>query len=311
GIKTDSVGNSYIAGGYIGKAIFGNDTLPSYSSRQYGIFIAKFDSNGNCKWAKAAWDTGGIAFEASEIIDIDKWGDVYTIGIISGGIYFGCDTLRPNPNSTFLVKLDSSGNCVWDKLVNNATAIALHVNRNGNSYLGCTYNSSASIGTCNVSGAGFFIVRLDSAGNCIWTETATGSSIPASIAIDYNGNCHITGDIIGNTSFGSTILTNPNGTISVLVAKLDVPTGTGEALENPNIFNIYPNPSAGGYTLQISASLLNSQLTIYDTQGRNIFQTKIVQENPQINIPSLAKGMYYVKLTTPQGQSIEKTIVQQ
>jgi hypothetical protein len=282
-----------------------------YSNSHPEIFIAKFDKNGTCLWAKAPWDTAIGGFETTESIGIDQWGEVYVTGDCQGNVYFGCDTIKEN---SFFVKLDSSGNRIWDKAIKNATATALRVGQKGSSFITGTYTSNSYLGVCNIStsGSGIFITKLDSMGNCVWTQLADGNSKSYGIDCDYSHNCYIIGGIYSNTEFGSITLTNSASLPpSILVAKLDVSTGIIEISNSPNTFNIYPNPSAGGYTLQISASLLNSQLTIYDTQGRNVFQTKIVQENPVINIPSLAKGMYYVKLITPQQQSTEKTIVQQ
>lgn len=304
-IKTDSIGDSYIAGAYWGgTAIIGTYTLTANNNG--GMFVAKFDSSGNCLWAKAPWDSAG---GGPTSIGIDKWGDVYCIGTNLGAISFGCDTLVVNNSSSYIVKLDKMGNCLWDKLINNSMPY-LHVDPQGNCYIAGNQGASASIGTCSLSGTGLFVVQLDSAGNCQWTQTATNAGTEG-IDCDWNDNCYIAGGMISTATFGSTSLTDPNSSSSVFVAKLDVASGIDALVKNPNTFNIYPNPSAGGYTLQISANLLNSQLTIYDTQGKLIFQTNITQQNPEINIPSLAKGMYYVKLLTPQGQSMEKSIVQE
>lgn len=304
-LQADSIGNTFVAGTYTGTVIFGTDTL--HPKLGGGGFIARYDSSGNCIWAKAD-------YAAPVAIGLDKWDNIYLAARSYDTIYFGCDTLRfpASPSSYFIAKFDSAGNCVWDKVIsNNAACYALHTKPNGNCYIVCSYNSSASIGTCNASsGPAIFVAGFDSSGSCDWIQTA-GFCEPNGIGCDNSGNCYISGGISQNTTFGSITLTNPS-TQSILLAKLGAVTGTGHShISSSSTFNVYPNPSAGGYNLDISPDLLNSQLTIYDVQGRTVFHAKIEQQNPQINIPALAKGMYYIQLITPQGESLEKTIVKQ
>ncbi|MCC6600928.1 MAG: T9SS type A sorting domain-containing protein, partial [Crocinitomicaceae bacterium] len=74
-------------------------------------------------------------------------------------------------------------------------------------------------------------------------------------------------------------------------------------------FNIYPNPSDGSYTMDISADLLRSQIYIYDSMGRLIFQTTLSKSTTTINLPELSSGVYLVKLQTADGQSVDRSIV--
>ena len=112
------------------------------------MFIAKFDSSGTCLWAK-----GGYPATLAGM-DIDRWDNVYITGYVGGSttkIDFGCNTIAVNAFSSFMVKLDNLGNCKWNKILNNIGNIGLHVKQNGSSDLLCTYNTSATLGSCNVS----------------------------------------------------------------------------------------------------------------------------------------------------------------
>lgn len=60
---------------------------------------------------------------------------------------------------------------------------------------------------------------------------------------------------------------------------------------------VYPNPSKGRMTLAIGSNdLLDSRAIIYDNNGRTVQQLFVVSTAQTINIESLAKGIYYIKL---------------
>ena len=74
-------------------------------------------------------------------------------------------------------------------------------------------------------------------------------------------------------------------------------------------FIIYPNPSDGSYTLKVSPDLLESQIYIYNAMGQEIFQTGLSESNTTIKIPNLTRGVYIVKLQTPNGNTMQQSIV--
>jgi len=308
-IKADSIGNTFICGGDTAMAIMGNDTLHGGTTGE--SFIAKLDSSGNFLWAKGpSWDTNA---NGPYSIGIDKWDNSYMVGVSYGKIVFSQDTLSLNSNSAYVVKYDSNGHFVRDKAVNNGAADAISVSPNGINYVSGSYNSTVSLGGFSVSGGpGIFIAAFDSAGNCLGMQSALGSIYSSSVAGDKNGECYTTGSVYNNSTFGSINLPVTVGNESVFIAKTNRLTSTGTGLRQiSETFNVYPNPSAGGYTMQVSSDLLNSTMFIYDINGKLIFQDKIIQQQSQIEIPSLSNGMYLIKLNTPNGATLQKTIVKQ
>src|ERR1017187_277119 len=105
GIAVDSSGNSYVTG-YLGSSPI---TFGSIILTNPGMFIAKYNANGNVVWAKSLGDN-----DAGNGIAVDDSGNSYVIGsYASSTITFGTTTLTNDSaglGDIFVVKYDSSGN---------------------------------------------------------------------------------------------------------------------------------------------------------------------------------------------------------
>jgi hypothetical protein len=78
---------------------------------------------------------------------------------------------------------------------------------------------------------------------------------------------------------------------------------------------VYPNPTSGVFNIAISnASFSELNITITDIQGKIVFnetdKNTASEYNKQINLETLGKGIYYVKLSTETGVKIKKLIIQ-
>ncbi len=82
------------------------------------------------------------------------------------------------------------------------------------------------------------------------------------------------------------------------------PIGISEMDEEDTTILLYPNPAQN--TFQIRSSLTIEQLTIYDISGRVLKQ--VSDPESVIEISSLAKGIYWVKLKTEKGEVMRKVI---
>src|ERR1700722_1193809 len=95
-IKADAHGNSYITGYFYDTANFGPFTIVSKGLQD--IFIAKYDPNGNCLWAR---DCGGSSSDIGNGIAVDFRGNVIVTGQFRDTASFG---------SFNLVSVDSNVN---------------------------------------------------------------------------------------------------------------------------------------------------------------------------------------------------------
>lgn len=200
----------------------------------------------NFQWAKAfiaPSSTNG--YSRSNAIAIDFSGNVFSTGYFWGTIDFdpgiGTYTLLPSGVSTYVTKLDASGNFLWAKQFIGGTSggagNALTTDANGNVYIAGNFESTVDFdpgpGTFNLTSAGnkdVFICKLDANGNFMWAKRIGSNSISLpgdgveSIKLDTFGNVYTTGYFSGTVDFnpgsGSYNLTSI-GSSDVFISKLD------------------------------------------------------------------------------------------
>ncbi|HRG00733.1 MAG TPA: T9SS type A sorting domain-containing protein [Bacteroidia bacterium] len=88
--------------------------------------------------------------------------------------------------------------------------------------------------------------------------------------------------------------------------KLGLTTGINEDLFKLNRVLVYPNPCDG--LLNISYVNTLKEIEVFDNLGSLVFITKI-DDNDQINLSSLSKGMYFLRIFTGEQYHMEKVIV--
>ena len=71
--------------------------------------------------------------------------------------------------------------------------------------------------------------------------------------------------------------------------------------------NISPNPTTGSLTV-ISPSVIIDTIEIIDIQGRMIYSENLNTKNATLDITSLDAAMYFIKIYTPQGNSIKRIV---
>ncbi len=228
-IATDTNGNSYVTGSFVGTAIFGNTTLNSIGS--YDIFIAKLDTYGNFLWAKKA---GGTSSDSGYGISIDNSGNSYVIGCFEGTANFGSTTLTSSGSrDIFIAKLDTYGNFLLAKKAGGTSSddgYGIAVDSSGNSYVTGSFLGTANFGgislvNSSTSDTDFFIAKLDSSGNFLWAKKAlisygTSNDIGRGIATDSNGNCYVTG-VFEDSAYFDSIYLFSSGNKDVFITKLD------------------------------------------------------------------------------------------
>ncbi len=136
-IKVDNLGNIYTTGYFANTVDF--DPGPGvYNILGHNCFILKLDSTGSFLWARAV---GGYATQGYSI-DVDNYGNVYTIGIFGSGDFdpgVGIYTLTTHGlYDMFISKLNDVGNFVWAKGIGGKEidqVLSIKVDLNNNIYL--------------------------------------------------------------------------------------------------------------------------------------------------------------------------------
>jgi len=100
--------------------------------------------------------------------------------------------------------------------------------------------------------------------------------------------------------------TNPN-THSIIRLKV---TNTAAINDINSIkLRVYPNPTVDLIYVQLETYQENILAEITDYSGRSIGSCKLENSNTPLSVVKLAKGSYYLKLTSPEGVSVVTTFI--
>ena len=239
-ITTDAFGNVYITGYFEGTVDFdpGAGTFNLTSVLDDNFFVLKLDAAGNFAWAKTM--DGGVSNDNSRSITTAS-GNVYNTGSFRGTADFdpGAGTYNltsAGDDDIFVQKFDAVGNFTWAKPMGGAgydVGKSITTDASGNVYITGYFSDTVDFdpgaGTFNLSSAGsqdIFVLKLDAAGNFLWTKAmgGTGWDESNSIITDAFGNVYITGNFSGTVDFdpgAGTFNLSSAGSQDIFVLKLD------------------------------------------------------------------------------------------
>ena len=73
-------------------------------------------------------------------------------------------------------------------------------------------------------------------------------------------------------------------------------------------FTIYPNPSTGNFTLSFNQEVENGSVQVLDYTGKIILEKNSLESNMIFDISNIPSGLYFVKVVSANGISMEKLI---
>ncbi|MES2764753.1 MAG: SBBP repeat-containing protein [Bacteroidota bacterium] len=314
-VTTDTFGNIYVTGYFKNTSIV-FDTITLQSRGKNDLFIVKYDSNGQVKWAKSA---GGNSKETSMIfsrgITADKNGNVYLTGEFYGtSISFGDSTFSSENNTNylvnyFIVKYDSSGGVKWANTTTgdmNVSGYNIHMDITGHPWVVGYYSGqSITLGSTkliNTKGIFYdiFIAKYDSIGNILLAKSVggTNSDFGFGITSDSSGSIFITGCFFSSdVDFGTKTLTNSKTDLAdIFIAKMNFPvTGIEKEPKSGTQLNIFPNPTASQFHIT-NLEPGNWTITIYTLDGQSVFKKELTEANAMIDLSGKAKGAYVYRL---------------
>ena len=185
---TDSAGNVYVCGRFIGQGSPTINGTPITSFGGYDIFVAKFNCLGNLLWVKTAgnFDYGDDAMS----LVLDNFGHLYVTGEVYSSPFssycnFMGDTIIDDVNDMFLCKMDTSGNLLWVKWAAPNTGsfntgslpYKLNLTPNGNPTV--LFNlpvAGAFWSGDSINTRGIYISEFDTAGNLLQVNTISSSN---------------------------------------------------------------------------------------------------------------------------------------
>ncbi len=77
-----------------------------------------------------------------------------------------------------------------------------------------------------------------------------------------------------------------------------------------NNLKISPNPANSVLNIEVESIIGDAQIEIINTQGQIVFSKKVNDKNTSINIETLSKGIYFVKLIDDKNWQVKKVIVE-
>jgi hypothetical protein len=108
--------------------------------------------------------------------------------------------------------------------------------------------------------------------------------------------------------YNASVYTYTNGTLNetnaFLVSKAN---SVNNINSGENTCTIYPNPTTGKFTIQISNSvnlLVNSQIEIYNILGENIYQAKLNSYTTELNFSTKPNGIYLYRIISEKGEDV-------
>ena len=227
----DKLGNIYQAGYFHGTIIFGNDTLINNNGIFAKAYLTKYDSAGNCQWAKQT--INGIS--VLNDIAVDAYNNIYAIGIYDTIVAIDDQTLN-NPYAIydwqdyqyyFVAKFDHTGNVSWIRDVGEVKVSALatynakiSIDGDNKLLIGFTFSDTAVVGNNtmynshdvnNQHTGDVLIAKYDTALNPLWSTSFGGNHDDRlfSIAATQGGDFYISGLIHSDSiTFGNYTLVN-------------------------------------------------------------------------------------------------------
>jgi hypothetical protein len=242
GITVDKYGNVYIVGIFRGTNVDfdpGTGNLLLSSNGGDDTFFAKYDSSGNCLWAKSI---GGTNDDIGMRILVDETGNVYIAGWF-GSIQVDFD---PGPGTHILsaeaitniwfAKYNNDGNFIWAYSMGGNWMAAIHdisFDQNGlllsaGYFCGTNVNFNPKPDPVLLSSIGnsgdIFFAKYDTSGACIFAKSCGGSNyeVANTIRTDLSGSIYIFGPFKSTVDFdpgiGTAALTSA-GNFDIFFAK--------------------------------------------------------------------------------------------
>lgn len=224
GICVDNTGNIVITGRYSDAAKFGSGATVLTATGSFDVFVAKYDANGELKWAKSSGDAG---YDAGNSVSTDDKGNVHVTG------EFHISSFQGSAAKIFVTKYDNAGNVSWSIQAtdhgNFHFSNDIKTDNSGSSYITGNFFSKLSFDGNKTITTGHpeseaFVGKIDKDGKVVWLQkagAASGYVISNGIDIDAAGNSFIIGYYRGNVNFQSLTMPVPDGIYDSYVAKCD------------------------------------------------------------------------------------------
>lgn len=283
--------------------------------------LVKTDTNGSVKWYRNG--RSDIPTSGMRALGVDATGNAYVAGHFDTTYYFCSQTFTYSGSSggrdSYLAKLGSSGNLLWLSVIKStdyAGILASHTDDAGNTYLTGSFSGQCIFGNDTITSTGtedFYVARYNTSGTCMGVVAYYGVS-PSGICQDSSGNFILVGSTLGFEYSDSTYVTN--GLDDIFIGKHTAISGTtsSKTIEPDGFLNIYANPNAGLFTIEVPQAVQNNnaQLQIYGPLGELVKDepTDISNSRVSVNLGEVVRGIYTVVLQSSSRRFTGRVVVE-
>lgn len=257
----------------------------------FDYWVIKISSTGVLEWQKAL---GGTGWDSGTSIIQDTDGNYVASGYSSS--INGDITGTHGGGDAWVVKLDTTGNIIWQKALggtNGDFLFYIQQSADGNYLLAGDTDSNNGDATGNHGSLDFWALKLSSSGDVLWHKCMGGSSEETAVSlIEGSDGSYM---VSGYSSSADGDLTINHGQRDIWIVNLSNDLGIEENANN-SLFSFYPNPTKDELHLNINPSIINHSYKIYD-QLSKVIQTGILKtDSPTIQIGDLTTGIYFLDI---------------
>jgi hypothetical protein len=317
-------GAIYVAGYYVGGAVFGSTAVPSIGS--FDLFVTKLVDAGST--GSFAWTQYGGGPSSDQALAVAVSGSsVYVAGSFTNAATLGPLALANGASGNALVaKLNDAGSSAsftWAQTAGGSgtdVAQALAV-AGSDVYVAGYVGGPAAFGGLGTLGAGSFDVfatKLTDAGasaSFAWLQTAggPGDDFASSLAVDPDGRVYVAGTVAPPATFGALTVASSGSARTSFVGVLAAgPLAASKATPLVGL-ELYPNPAHGRATVQVPAvpGAPIATLTVLDAMGRTLrTQSAATNARAELDLTSLAPGLYAVQVAAGGQLATQRLVVE-
>lgn len=283
-------------GGFV---LAGNTTINYFADPSMGIdyWIAKLDSNGAILWEKIY---GGSADDLATDVKQTPDGGFIVCGYTTSndldvtGNHFS-EVQNGFLSDYWIVKLDSSGNIVWQKCYGSTgddEAHSILIDSDGN-YVVAGYSSVEDGDVSETNGSwDVWILKINQQGDILWEKNYGGGWIDqASSLVKTTDNGYIVAGETYSTD-GDVSTSIPEPYVNFWIVKLSANT-LSSSESTTNTLQIIPNPTTD-YLYIENGIETSSKATIFDLAGKKLSEIEYAAN--QIDVRHLSNGMYILTI---------------
>lgn len=308
-IACDKTGNTYVTGD-------GNKDPNTGNSG----FLAKYDDDGIIQYIKYVPQTPKIIYATNNEVYLAGEFSVNSINI-SGSTY-SCD---PQYVNWYLLKMDTSSNVVWHKIIGNTTNIgSIALNENGDLFVGGSY-SNFKIDNYNLTtnSGEIFIMKINSLGSIKWIKNSisgatSGVATISDIELDTDDEITFTGTLYGSHNFDNItafVQSNMDGDLMIgHLSTASIVNTIEESMPSSN-FIVFPNPTGSSINIKGNVNADNYDIFIVNLIGQILYsQTFKINNNYNnnleqfVDLSSLPKGVYFIHIRTDSITEVKKIV---